>query len=59
MTIGPEGINSTGADRSEVTIEAAPRAREPAAPAKFDTLSVKAPNVTLGEGQMSRLRIIA
>lgn len=59
IMIGPEGIRTTGTDRSEVTIEAALRAREPAVPARFDTLSVKAPNVTLDEGQINRFRIIA
>ena len=59
IMIGPEGINTKGTDRSELTAEATVIARELAVPAKFDALSVKAPNVTLGEGQIRRFRIIA
>src|SRR6266849_4451569 len=59
IMIGPEGINTKGTDRSELMVAATVTARELAVPAKFDILSVKAPNVTLGEGQIRRFRIIA
>jgi hypothetical protein len=59
IMIGPEGINTKGTDRSERTAEATVTARELAVPAKFDILSVKAPNVIRGEGQIRRFRIIA